>query len=298
MTDLVGKQVKVETKRGKETYTGLGVVVEFEPRMFIGHGQNSINTVLKVGWNTSQCIQYTFDGDGTYNIGRKIEAPSGSKTHFFYNTPKISRNHHAKIEVRGGQLTLTPINKKSVYVLKWKLLNEWANENRPDGPLKQAWQKIKEKDPDFEITDTPAPVFTKVEGSECLADGDQVFMGDINLDVFKDKEMRQNYTFKVEVQIRERIRTQCTKGNYLVKIGGTEEDAKLGARPFVEYVNSLIGLTKSWQYTDALRKFEEKSELTPPQVSAKKRKISDAECTGLEPWRGYMMLTRRQFKVV
>jgi len=297
MTDLVGKQVKVETKRGKETYTGLGVVVAFEPMMFIGHGKNSMNTVLKVGWNTSQCIQYTINGDGTYNIGRKIEGPSGFKTHFFYNTPKISRNH-AKIQVKGRQLILTPIDNKSVYVLKWKLLNEWADENRPDGPLKQTQKKAKEKDPDFEITDTPAPVFTKVEGSECLADGDQVFMGDINLDVFKDKEMRQNYTFKVEVQIRERIRTQCTKGNYLVKIGGTEEDAKLGARPFVEYVNSLIGLTNSWQYNNRLRKFEEASELTLQEVSAKKRKISDAECTGLAPWRGYMMLTRRQFKVV
>lgn len=297
MTDLVGKRVKVETKRGEETYTGLGVVLAFEPQICIGKGQNSMNIVLKVGWNTSECIQHTIYGDSTCNIGRKIEGASGFKTRFFYNAPKMSRKH-AKIEVKDRQLILTPIDNKKVYILKWKLLNAWAIENHPDSPLKRTQKEAKKKDPDFEITDTPAPVFTKVEGSECLADGDQVFMGDINLDVFKDKEMRQNYTFKVEVQIRERIRTQCTKGNYLVKIGGTEEDAKLGAKPFVEYVNSLIGLTNSWQYNDHLRKFEEASELTPPQVSARKRKISDVECTGLAPWRGYMMLKREQIKVV
>jgi hypothetical protein len=297
MTDLVGKRVKVETKRGEETYTGLGVVVAFEPQIYIGKGQTSKDIVFKVGWNTSFCTQYTIYGDSTHIMGRDIEGPSGRKTRFFYNTPKISRNH-AKIEVRGGQLTLTPIDNKSVYVLKWKLLNEWANENHFDSPLKRSQREAKEKDLDFEMTDTPAPVFTKVEGSECLADGDQVFMGNLNLDIFKDKEMRQKYTFKVEVQVRERKRTQCTKGNYLVKIGGTEEDAKLGVGPFVRYVNNLIGMTNSWQYNDHLRKFEDEFELTPPQVSAKKRKISDAECTGLTTWHGYMMLNRTQFKVV
>jgi hypothetical protein len=297
MTDLVGKRVKVETKRGEETYTGLGIVVAFQPQIYIGHGQNSKNIVLKVGWNTPYCTQYIIYGDSTHIMGRDIEGPSGRKTRFFYGTPKISRKH-AKIEVRGGQLTLTPIDNKSVYVLKWKLLNEWADKNHPKGPLKQAQNKLKEEDPDYEITDTPAPVFTKVEGSECLADGDQVFMGDINSDIFKNEEMRQKYTFKVEVQVRERMRTQSTTGNYLVKIGGTEEDVKLGVRPFVGYVNLLIGLTKSWQYNDALRKFEEAFELTPPQVSAKKRKISDEECTGLTTWHGYMMLNRGQFKVV
>lgn len=297
MTDLVGKRVMVETKRGKETYTGLGVVVAFEPQIYIGKGQTSKQIVFKQGWNTSFCTQYTIYGDSTYIMGRDIEGPSGRKTHFFYGTPEISRKH-AQIEVRGGQLTLTPIDNKSVYVLKWKLLNQWANENHPDGPLKQAQREIKKKNPTFEITDTPAPVFTKVEGSECLADGDQVFMGDINSNIFKDEERRRDYTFKVEVQVRERMRTQSTTGNYLVKIGGTEEDAKRGVGPFVKYVNTLIGLTNSWQYNDALRKFEEASELTPPQVSAKKRKISDAECTGLTTWHGYMMLNRTQFKVV
>ena len=180
----------------------------------------------------------------------------------------MSRNH-AKIEVQDGQLILTPIENNDVYILKWDLLNEWTRKNYPDLPNKSAREK------------TPAPVFEKVEGSVCLADGDQVFMGNLDLDIFKDEKTRRNYIFKVEKVVRIKRMFQCTKGHYLVKIGGTEEDAKLGVEPFVGYFNSRIKWKGSSQNKDV-----------------RKRKFSDVECTGLAPWRGYMMLKREQIKVV
>jgi hypothetical protein len=279
MTDLVGKQVKVEIKRGEETSTGFGVVLAFEPRLLVGDGENTVKTILKVGWKTSQCKEYIVDGDSTFNIGRNVEW-GFTWPWRVYKAPNMSRNH-AKIEVQDGQLILTPVANNNVYILKWNLLNKWAEENDPILP-KKSTQENKPDLPNKSAREkTPAPVFEKVEGSVCLADGDQVFMGNLDLDIFKDEKTRRNYIFKVEKVVRIKRMFQCTKGRYLVKIGGTEEDAKLGAEPFVEYFNSRIKRKGSSQNKDV-----------------RKRKFSDVECTGLAPWRGYMMLKREQIKVV